>query len=78
MRCRTPVRLANAAQDGIELGVADLEGVVVALELLVVVEKERERIVDTHRREVAAFRIGMKAKDARKKIAPLPSCRGQG
>jgi hypothetical protein len=55
-----------------------VESVVVALELLVVVEKERQRIVDTHRREVAAFRIGMKAKDARKKIAPLPSCRGQG
>ena len=48
------LRLANAAQDGIELGVADLEGVVVALELLVVVEKQRERVVDTHRREMAA------------------------
>jgi len=33
------LRLANAAQDGIELGIADVEGVVVALELLVVIEK---------------------------------------
>ena len=41
------LRLANAAEDGIELGIADVEGVVVALELLDVVEKERERVVDT-------------------------------
>jgi hypothetical protein len=72
------LRLANAAQDGIELGIADMEGVVVALELLMVVKKERERVVDTYRREVAAFRIGMETKNARKKIEPLPSCRGQG
>jgi hypothetical protein len=71
------LRLANAAEDGIELGIADVEGVVVALELLAVVEKERERVVDTYRREMAAFRIGMEAKNARKKIVPLPSCRGQ-
>ena len=58
------LRLANAAQDGIELGIADVEGVVVALELLVVVEKERECVVDTYRREMAAFWIGMEAKNA--------------
>src|SRR6516165_9129382 len=62
------LRLANAAQDGIELGIADVEGVVVALELLLVVEKERERVVETYRREMAIFRIGMEAKNARKKI----------
>jgi len=56
------LRLANAAEDGIELGIADMEGVMVALELLDVVEKERERVVDTHRREMAAVRIGMEAK----------------
>ena len=33
------LRLANATQDVIELGIADVEGVVVALELLVVIEK---------------------------------------
>jgi hypothetical protein len=59
VRCRTP--LANAAQDGIELSIADVEGVVVALELLVVIEKERERVVETYRREMAVFRIGMEA-----------------
>jgi hypothetical protein len=32
------LRLANAAEDGIELGIADVEGVVVALELVLVVE----------------------------------------
>src|SRR6516225_1199228 len=66
------LRLANAVQDGIELGIADVEGVVVALELLVVVEKQRERIVDTYRREMAAFRIGMKAKNASKKLSRRP------
>src|ERR1700747_1325322 len=62
------LRLANAAEDGIKLGIADVEGIVVALELLVVVEKERERVVDTYRGEMAAFRIGMEAKNARKKL----------
>src|SRR5262252_1802841 len=62
-------RFANAAEDGIELGIADVEGVVVALELLVVVKKERERVVDTYRREMAAFQIGIEAKNARKKCA---------
>jgi hypothetical protein len=36
------LRLADAAEDRIELGIADVEGVMVALELLVVVEKERD------------------------------------
>src|SRR5215468_4310449 len=66
------LRLANAAEDGIELGIADMEGVVVALELLVVVEKERERVVDTYRCEMAAFRIGMETKNARKKLRRCP------
>src|SRR6516225_11377594 len=66
------LRLANTAQDCIELGIANVEGVVVALELLVVVEKERERVVDTHRREMAAFQIGLEAKNARKKLRRCP------
>src|SRR5215471_369143 len=66
------LRLANAAQDGIELGVADVEGIMVALELLVVVEKERERVIETYRREMAAFRIGAEAKNARKKLRRCP------
>src|SRR5262249_20955783 len=66
------LRLANAAQDGIELGIADVEGVVVALELLVVVEKERERVVNTYRREMSAFWISMEAKNARKKLRCCP------
>src|SRR5215470_3191497 len=71
------LRLANAAENGIELGIADVEGVVVALELLVVVEKERERIVDTYRREMAAFRIGMEAKNARKELRRCPPVAGR-
>src|SRR5262249_7241502 len=71
------LRLANAAEDGIELGIADMEGVVVALELLVVVEQERERVVDTYRREMAAFRIGMEAKNARKKLRRCPLVAGR-
>src|ERR1700746_1718508 len=69
--------LANAAEDRIELGIADVEGVVVALELLVVVEKERERVVDTYRREMAVFRIGMEAKNARKKLRRCPLVAGR-
>src|SRR5215471_7696462 len=72
------LRLANAAQDGIELAIADVEGVVVALELLVVVvEKERERVVDRYRREMAAFRIGMETKNARKKLRCCPLVAGR-
>src|SRR5262252_6391238 len=71
------LRLANATEDGIELGIVDVEGVVVALELLVVVEKERERLVDTYRREMAAFRIGMEAKNARKKLRCCPLVAGR-
>src|SRR5215468_7461288 len=71
------LRLANAAEDGIELGIADVEGVVVALELLSVVEKERERVVDTYGREMAAFRIGMEAKNARKKLRRCPLVAGR-
>ena len=56
--------LPNAAEDGIELGI-DVEGVVVALELLVVVEEECERVVDAYRREMVAFRIGTEAKNTR-------------
>jgi len=33
------LRLTNATEDGIEFGIVDVEGVRVALELLVVVEK---------------------------------------
>ena len=64
--------LSNAAEDGIELGIADVEGVVVALELLLVVEEECERVVDTYRREMVAFRIGMEAKNACKKLCRCP------
>ena len=39
-----------------------------ALELFVVVEKKCERVVDTYRREMVAFRIGMETKNARKKL----------
>ena len=71
------LRLANAAEDGIELGIADMEGVMVALELLDVVEKERERAVDTYRREMAVFGIGMEAKNARKKLRRCPLIAGR-
>jgi hypothetical protein len=61
--------LPNAAEDGIELGITDVEGVVVALELLVVVEEECERVVDTYRREMVAVRIGRRPKMRAKKCA---------
>src|SRR5215510_16377651 len=70
------LRLADAVEDSIELGIADVEGVVVALELLVVAEKERERVVDTYGCEMAILRIGMEAKDPRKKLCRCPPITG--
>jgi hypothetical protein len=69
-RCAALGKLSspNAVEDGIELGIAD-EGIVVVLELLVVVEKECERVVDTYRREMVAFRIGTEAKNASENCA---------
>jgi hypothetical protein len=72
------LRLPDAAEDRIELGIADVEGVMVALELLVVIEKERECVVDTYWRKMPVFRIGVKAKNPHEKTGPLPSYRGQG
>ncbi len=44
----------DAAEDGVELGVAHVEGVVVAGDLAVLVaEEQRHLVVDAHRREVA-------------------------
>src|SRR5690242_21821857 len=60
------LRLADAAEDGIELGIADMEGVMVALELLVVVEQQRERVVDADGREMAVFRIGLERSEERR------------
>src|SRR5262249_41576072 len=71
------LRLANAPEDSIELGIADVEGIVVALELLVVIEKKRERVVDAYRCEMAVFRIGMKAENARKKLRRCPLVAGR-
>ena len=62
------LRLPDAAEDRIELGIADVEGVMVALELLVVIEKERECVVDTYWGKMPVFRIGVKAKNPREKL----------
>jgi len=62
------LRLPDAAEDRIELGIADVEGVMVALELLAVIEKERDCVVDTYRRKMPVFRIGVKAKNPREKL----------
>src|SRR5690348_11185095 len=62
------LRLPDTAEDSIELGIAEMEGIVVTLELLVVVEKKRERVVDTHRREMVVLRIGAEAKNPCEKL----------
>ena len=46
------LRSLDAAQDRVEFAVADMEGVVMALELAVIVEQERQRLVDPNRREI--------------------------
>src|SRR5690242_977478 len=43
----------NAAEDGVEVAVADVKRVVMAFEVRVVVEQQRQRLVDLDRREVA-------------------------
>src|SRR5438552_6661157 len=48
--------LADAAKDGVELGVGDMEGEVVTLERGIVVEQEHQALVDPYRREVALGR----------------------
>jgi hypothetical protein len=50
---------------------------VVALELLIVVEEECERVVDTYRREMVTFRIGTEAKNACKKLCRCPLVAGR-
>jgi hypothetical protein len=47
------LRLLDAPEDGVELALADMEGVVVAFELGVVVEQQRQRLVDAHRHEIS-------------------------
>jgi hypothetical protein len=43
----------DAVEDRVELAVADMDSQVVAFELVVVVEQQRQALVDPHRREVA-------------------------
>src|ERR1700721_1347977 len=49
----TDLALLDAAEDGVELGLADMKRVMMALEFGVVVEQQRQRLVDPHRREIA-------------------------
>src|SRR5260370_36406063 len=44
----------DAAEDGVELGLADMKRVMMTLELGVVIEQQRQRLVDPHRRKIAA------------------------
>ena len=72
------LRLANAPEDGIELVIADMERVVVTLEFLGVVEQERERVVETDRREMPVLRIGLETENAGKKLRRRPLVAGRG
>src|SRR5580698_6346308 len=44
----------DAAEDGVELGFADMKRVMMTLELGIGIEQQRQRLVDPHRREIAA------------------------
>src|SRR5262249_23641780 len=57
-------RLLHPTEDGIELRLADVEGVVVALERVVVVEQQGQRVVHLDRREVTALGTEVQAEDA--------------
>src|SRR5262245_45782771 len=56
-------RLLDALEDGVELGVVNVEGVVVTAERNVVVEQERPAVVHPNRREMAAFCIERQTED---------------
>jgi hypothetical protein len=56
-------RPLDALEDGVELGIADVEGVMVTAERGVVIEQERQAAVHPNRREVAACRIERQAED---------------
>src|SRR5262249_3528066 len=51
-RCRKSSRFLHTAEDGVEFGIGDMEGVVVALKIFVVVEEKGEALVDLHRRKM--------------------------
>src|SRR5215471_7754512 len=59
-------RRLDASEDGVELGVADMKGVVVAFELAVLVaEQHRHLVVDAHRREIMDG-FGLQSEEFRK------------
>src|SRR5215470_2983833 len=45
-------RLPHAREDGLELGLGDMECVVLAAELRIVVKQKRQAVVDLHRRKM--------------------------
>ena len=61
-RGRSPACLMRSKME-FELGIADLEGVVVTVERGIVVEQERQAVVHPNRREMAASRIERQADD---------------
>ncbi len=64
-------------QDRIEFGVADVERIMMALEsFYVVVEKQGESFVDTHRREVAVLTLESEQRAAQKN-GQKPPCRAR-
>src|SRR5208283_921773 len=55
----------HATEDRIELGVADMKGVMALVERRLVCEEQGERVVHAHRREMAVRLVGMQAGDLR-------------
>jgi hypothetical protein len=62
--------LLDAFEDGVELGIADMEGVVVTAERGVIIEQERQAVIHPNRREMAVARIERQAKD----VGEEPGC----
>src|SRR5262245_40798349 len=71
--------LLDALEDGVELGVAHVKGVVMACEAGVVIEQERRLVVDAHRSEVVG-RLAFQAEDLREEAGGLllVACRNDG
>src|SRR5208283_4283825 len=55
----------HATEDRIELGVADMKGVMALVERRLVCEEQGERVVDAHRREMAVRLVGVQTGDLR-------------
>src|SRR5438105_12554166 len=69
---------ADAIEDPVELGFADLEGIMVPLESVPIVEVDRQCLVDAHRREMRDRALVFEDQKSWRRTVPTVPCRGPG